>query len=291
MTDSDPRPAEPTAPIRQAIDRADGTRFAVTLHPSASGPTGPVVLVVPAMGMAAGYYGKFATALAAAGWSTAVMEQRGHEETGGRRPGRRYNFGYADLVTDIEASVRLLSADGAEVYLLGHSLGGQVGSVFAARHPSRLAGLILVAAPSPYWRSYSPLFLPVSQAMALLARFVGHFPGQRVRFAGREARGVMADWARLARTGRLDFGRPRVDHGAALARLDLPALVISVEGDTLAPPAAVDRLAEMMPSLDVVRRHVEAEGVDHFRWARRPEAVVPIIAGWLAEAAPALRAR
>ena len=282
MTDSDPLPSASSTPTRQVITRRDGTRFAVTLHPGASDASGPVVLVVPAMGMPAGYYGKFTTALAEAGWSTAVMEQRGHEETGGRRPGWRYDFGYADLVTDIDDAVTLLAADGAEVYLLGHSLGGQVGSVYAAQHPDRVAGLILVAAPSPYWRSYSPAFLPVSQLMALLARVVGHFPGQQVRFAGREARGVMQDWARLARTGRLDFGRPRVDHGPALARLALPALVVSVEGDTLAPPAAVDRLAGMMPSLDVVRRHVEAEGVDHFRWARRPNAVVPIIAGWLA---------
>ncbi|MFT4081379.1 MAG: alpha/beta fold hydrolase [Nocardioides sp.] len=285
MSDSDSAPSASadTTPRRHLVAREDGTRFAVTVHPAAGGPStgGSVVLVVPAMGMPAGYYRRLATALAGTGWSTAVMEQRGHEESGGRSPGWRYDFGYADLVDDVDAAVDLLTRDGAEVYLLGHSLGGQVASAFAASHPDRLAGLILVAAPLPYWRDYHPAFLPVSQLMGLVPRVVGHFPGRQLRFAGREARGVMADWARLARTGRLAFGRPRVDHGPALARLELPALVVSVSGDTLAPPTAVDRLAAMMPALDMQRRHVEADGIDHFRWARQPESVVPSIVGWL----------
>lgn len=251
----------------------------MTTHPAAE--PGPVVLVVPAMGMPAGYYGKLATALAEAGWSTAVMEQRGHEETGGRKPGWRHDFGYAELVDDIGAAVDLIDADGTEVYLLGHSLGGQVGIAYAAQHPDRVAGLILVAAPSPYWRHYGLAFLPLSQLMGLLARVVGHFPGQKVRFAGREARGVMTDWARLARTGRLATGRPRVDHGPALARLAVPALAISIEGDTLAPLTAVHKLAEMIPSADLDRVHLDADGIDHFRWARRPETVLPAVTAWL----------
>lgn len=283
MSDPAPIASGDTAPVHHTVSREDGTSFAVTVHPAAE--AGPVILVVPAMGMPAGYYGKLATALAEAGWTAAVMEQRGHEETGGRRPGWRYDFGYAELADDIDAAVRLLAAGGEEVYLLGHSLGGQVGSTYAARnvdqHPDRVAGLILVAAPSPYWRTYGLSFLPLSQAMSLLARVVGHFPGKHVRFAGREARGVMSDWARLTRTGRIATGRPRVDHSDALARLRLPALVVSVEGDTLAPAAAVDRLAAMMPSVELERVHLEDDGIDHFRWARRPESVVPTIDAWL----------
>ena len=279
MTHPVPQPSGDTAPLRRTIIRADGTRFAVTLHPAAA--AGPVVLVVPAMGMPAGYYGKLATALADAGWSTAVMEQRGHEETGGRRPGRRHDFGYADLVDDIDAAASLLAADGDGLVLLGHSLGGQVGSAYAASHPDRLTGLILVASGSVHWRLWSPAFLVLSQGFGLLAQAVGHFPGTRLGFAGREARGVMRDWARFARTERLAFGRPRVDHSTALSRLDLPTLAISVEGDTLAPPASVDGLVAMMPSADVTRIHLDVDGVDHFRWARQPESVLPTITRWL----------
>jgi len=236
------------------------------------------------MGMRAGYYLPLLAALAEAGVSAAVMEQRGHEEgPGARRPGRHYDFGYADLVADIGVAVDALEAavPGAPTYLLGHSLGGQVGSAYAATHADRLAGLVYVASSSPYWRYWRPGFLPVSQAMGLLAQVVGHFPGQQVRFAGREARGVMRDWARFARTGRMRFGRPAIDHSLPMRRLRLPALAVSIEGDTLGVPAAVEGLLAMMPELDVTRVHLDDEGLDHFRWARTPGAVVAAITEWL----------
>lgn len=278
LSPDEPRPVEPE---RHVVARADGTTFAVTYHP---GPAGaPVVLVVPAMGMPAGYYGKLLTALADAGLGAAVMEQRGHEAAGGSRPGWRHDFGYADLVDDIGQAVDLLGevAPAAPAYLLGHSLGGQVGSVYAATNPDRLAGLALVAAGSVHWRPWGAGFLAMSQGMGLLARVVGHFPGTRVGFAGREARGVMTDWARFARTGRLRFGSPPVDHGPALRRLTMPLLAVSIEGDGLAPRRSVDGLAAMMPSADLTRIHLDVDGIDHFRWARSPEAVVATLTDWL----------
>lgn len=267
---------------RLTVARADGTQFAVTLRRGPD-PAAPLVLVVPAMGMQAGYYSRLAVALADDGWTAAVMEQRGHEETGGRAPGWRYDFGYADLVDDIAAAVDLLAeeAPAAPAYLLGHSLGGQVGSVCAARHPGRLAGLILVAAGSVHWRVWSRRFLLVSQGFGLTARAVGHFPGTRIGFAGREARGVMRDWARFARTGRLRFGG--TDHGEALRALRLPALAVSLRGDRFAPRRSLDALLAMMPGLTVDRHHLDADHVDHFRWARTPDVVVPLLTRWLSE--------
>jgi predicted alpha/beta hydrolase len=264
------------------VDRPDGTRFTVTLR-RAPDPAAPVVLVVPAMGMPAGYYGRLAAALADAGSSAAVMEQRGHEERGGRRPGWGYDFGYADLEDDIAAAVDLLGEQvpDAPAYLLGHSLGGQVGTAYAAGHSDRLAGLILVAAGSVYWRAWSGRFLLLSQAFGLVARAVGHFPGKRVGFAGREARGVMRDWARFARTGRLRYGG--VDRGEALRALRLPVLAVTVRGDRFATRRSMEGLLAMMPSAAITRQHLDAEGVDHFRWARQPDVVVPLVTKWLSE--------
>lgn len=268
------------------IERAEGTRFAVTLVRAAD-PAAPVVLVAPAMGMPAGYYGKLVAALAEAGVGGAVMEQRGHEVSGGRRPGRGYDFGYADLVADVGSAVDALATalPEAPAYVLGHSLGGQVASVYAATHPGRLAGLILVASGSIHWRLWTWKHLVMTQGIAALSQVVGHYPGEKVGFAGREARGVMADWARLARTGRLRFGRPRVDHEAALRRLELPVLSVSIAGDTLTPRGAADGLAAKLPAADLTRLHLEpeADGIDHFRWARVPEVVLPTITGWLAD--------
>ncbi|WP_228387898.1 alpha/beta fold hydrolase [Nocardioides sp. dk884] len=217
---------------------------------------------------------------------------RGHEE-GGEPAGRRRDFGYADLVDDLDRAVTTLAArlPGAPIHLLGHSLGGQLAAVEAAARPERLAGLIHVASGTPYWRVFSPRMLAMTQLVPLIARLLGHFPGDRFGFAGREARTQMTDWARLARTGRFVFGRPRRDHGRAMASTALPVLSVSLEGDELAPPASVDDLAGRFPSAHVERVHLDpvAMGfaeVDHLRWARHPGVIVPTLTDWLARVHP-----
>ncbi len=274
------------------LTRAERTRFSITLVRAPS-PGRATVLVVPAMGMPAGYYDKLISDLAASGLGASVMELRGHETSGGRLPGWRYNFGYADLVDDVAAAVDHLGriSPDSPICLLGHSLGAHVSSVYAAHHAERVSGLIMVAAGSIHWRLWSVKHLILTQGVALLAHLIGHHPGTRLGFGGREARGVMADWARFARTGSLRFGRPRTDHQQALRRLALPALVVSIEGDSLAPARAVDGLVATMPSLTLTRVHADPSarglsGTDHFRWVRTPDLVVPTIRSWLDGQAP-----
>jgi predicted alpha/beta hydrolase len=257
------------------LERDEGTRSTLTVWPAAE-PAAPVVLVVPAMGMPATYYHRFGEALAAAGLSCALMELRGHEAEGGRVPGRDYDFGYVDMVDDVadavDAAGKVLLD--APVVLLGHSMGGQVGLMYAALHPGRVAGIVLVASSTPHWRTWSPWILPLSQAFAATGAVLGHFPGQRVRFAGRESRGLIRDWAHLARTGCFVAGE------SGLAEVALPLLGISVEGDWLGPERAVDALVAKVPGATVTREHLDIEGIDHFKWARRPEVVVPLIREW-----------
>ncbi|MBO0841600.1 MAG: alpha/beta fold hydrolase [Nocardioides sp.] len=233
------------------------------------------------MGMPASYYGKLLAAMSAAGITTGLMEQRGHEAEGGRVAGWSYDFGYAGIVDDIEAAVARLTelAPDTKPVLLGHSLGGQTGAAYAAAHPDTLSGLVLVGAPSPYWPNYGRRFLAISVAMGLVGQVVGHFPGQQLRFAGREARTLMLEWSGLARTGRLRYAGK--DAGPALAELTLPLLAISIEGDTLAPPKAVDEITRLMPRTALTRVHLDDEGIDHFKWARRPDGTIKALLDWL----------
>ncbi|NYI80316.1 alpha/beta fold hydrolase [Nocardioides panzhihuensis] len=267
-----------------AIERAEGTSFTLTVVRAAD-PEAPTLLVVPAMGMSAGYYDKLIVAFAAAGINAGRMEQRGHEEVGGRVAGWSYDFGYADLVDDIAAAVdrlgELIPASAGATYVLGHSLGGQAASAYAALHPDRVAGLVYVASQTPYWRNYGPGFLLASQAMGLVGRVVGHFPGKQLKFAGREARTLMKEWARYARTGRLRFGRPAHDVTTAMRALEKPALIVSIEDDWLAPSATVDEIHRRMPGLEVARVHLDEPGIDHFKWARKPDSTVAAVQQWL----------
>ncbi|MEU0312623.1 alpha/beta fold hydrolase [Nocardioides sp. NPDC006273] len=268
-----------------AIERTEGTSFTLTVA-RASDPGAPTLLVVPAMGMPAGYYDKLIVALAEAGINAGRMEQRGHEEVGGRVAGWSYDFGYADLVDDIAAAVdrlgELIPASAGATYVLGHSLGGQAASAYAALHPDRVAGLVYVASQTPYWRNYGPGFLVASQAMGLVGRVVGHFPGKQLKFAGREARTLMKEWARYARTGRLRFGRPARDVTAAMRALAKPALIVSIDGDWLAPSATVDEIHRRLPGLEVARVHLDEPGIDHFKWARKPDSTIAAVQEWLA---------
>lgn len=264
------------------LDRAEGTRFTVTLA-RADDPAAPVVLIAPAMGMRARYYLDLVDALAVAGIHGAVAEQRGHEAVGGRRPGRGYDYGYADLVADLDDAVTAVGRElpGAPIVLAGHSLGGQIALACAGRHPDRVAALAFLASSTPHWPHWGPRLRLAGHLLPAVARVVGHYPGERLGFAGRESRGVMRDWGRLARTGRLVLGEE------GLPGLALPVLAISVEGDELGVPEAVDALVAKLPAATVRREHLDVEGVDHFRWAKRPEVVVPLLADWLADAVPA----
>lgn len=267
-----------------AIPRQEGTSF--TVHWHGAEPGAPVILVAPAMGVQAGYYGKLATALHGTGLSVAVTELRGHEASGGMRPSREYDFGYTDLVADLHQAVDAVRARRPEapIYLLGHSLGGHLGAVFAAHHPTALAGLMVVASGSVWWRLWNRRMYAVGVAIDLSARLLGYFPGHRVGFAGREARGQMRDWVRFNRTGRLEFGSPLTDHDPAIAGVRTPVLGISCEGDSFAPPKALHGLLAKFPRAPITRLHVGAEQAEppgHLRWARRPELVVDHIAGWV----------
>lgn len=282
---------EPAAEFeRQSIGRADGTAFTLRVRPGRDAAA-PMLLIQPAMGVPGGYYGPLALALAGAGCNVGISELRGHEDEGGRLPGWRYDYGYAEAVhEDWPLAVAAMRArfPQAPLYLLGHSLGGQVSCLYAATKPEGLAGIILIACASVDWRLWSPGFLIFSQTTTVISYLMGHFPGRRFRFAGREARTLIRDWARQARTGRFRFGRPRVDYEPLLAEVRLPVLAITLDGDWLAPPRAMDGLLMKMPQARLTRRHVDPkaagfEKIDHFRWARQPAVVMPEILSWLHE--------
>ncbi|MFT4262633.1 MAG: alpha/beta fold hydrolase [Nocardioides sp.] len=262
------------------VTRDEGTSFTVTTWPAAD-PGAPVLLVQPAMGMPASYYHRLGEQVAAAGMHAAVAELRGHEAEGGRIPSHSYDFGYADMLDDLDATVATVEErfPGSPVVLLGHSMGGQLGTAYVATHPGRIAGLVLIGSGTPYWRDFgwraliaAPLFVGTSQAL-------GHFPGKRFKFAGREARTMMRDWAGLAVTGRLP--------GATRAELDaltVPVLAYTIAGDWLAGDASVHGLLDLIPRADVTWEHLDEDGIDHFKWARRPDSVLPQILGWVRSA-------
>ncbi|MEO3776443.1 alpha/beta fold hydrolase [Micromonospora sp. B11E3] len=254
----------------------DGARLGVQVYPEPAGPSGaPVVVIWPAMGVRARYYRPFAAALRAAGLAVVVADLRG---TGASTPApsRACRYGYAELAGDVGAVLAALKPrlDGRNRLLLGHSLGGQAALLHLALYGTdAVDGLALVAVGLPYWRSYPGArrygVLASTQGIAAVARLLGVWPGWG--FGGRQARGVIRDWAHTARTGRFP-ALDGVDTEAALRALRLPVLAVSVDDDQYTPHATLDHLCGKLPAAAVVReRYTTAQAgapLDHFTWVR-----------------------
>lgn len=275
------------SPHRQEWIERGTDRLAVHAYPDPDPPAAPAVVIWPAMGVPARYYRPFASALHRAGLAVRVVDLRG---TGASvpRPSRRSRYGYAELASDVGA-VLDASADlaGRPVVLLGHSLGGQACLLHCAAggHPT-VDGLVLVAVGLPWWRLYPPShrsrLVGLVGSVNVASMLLGYWPGWG--FGGRQARGVVRDWAYTARTGRFP-ALGGVDTQAALARVTVPVLAVSLERDGYTPAPVLDHLVGRLTSAPVRREHLDGDA-DHFTWARSPGPVADRVARFVATLAP-----
>ncbi|MEV5973474.1 alpha/beta fold hydrolase [Streptomyces sp. NPDC051921] len=256
-----------------------------------TGPTQAVVLLWPALGVSASYYAPLGEELARQGYATVAVDLRGQ---GRSRPrcGRGTRHGYQEFAAQdwprLVRTVRALFAPGTPVHLLGHSIGGQVSLLYVARPEADVDGLILVASGTVHHRSFPGArrvgVLLGTQLAALLSVVLGYYPGHRLGFGGRQAGGVMRDWARIGRTGRFEPTGADMDYEGAFAKVRLPVLAVSVAGDTLAPPTAVDALCDRLTGCTVERVHHTPATPSlrgHTRWARDARAVAQHLTAWL----------
>lgn len=132
--------------------------------------------------------------------------------------------GLADYADDaiFEAVGATLEAAGApKLFLMGHSLGGTMAAVFAALHPERLAGLVLVSAPLCFQRGVSdfrdalamipPLWLPENDIV----------PGSLLSQLSAAASPQSFVWSRL-----LDAAESAGDPRAAILRLRIEEWIL-----------------------------------------------------------------
>ncbi|WP_062983438.1 alpha/beta hydrolase family protein [Nocardia anaemiae] len=278
------------------IQMPDGTTVPVRLfpatgahrHPVRPDAPRPVVVMVPGLGVPAGYYELFAQELAARGFDVAIGELRGVGDSR-PRPSAASTFGYHELVSvdfpAIFSVVRDRFPDSTP-YLLGHSMGGQLAVLYAARIRGRLGGLILIASGTPYHRGFrgisGPGMLVGTAAMSLTANLTGFWPGDRISLGGfgRQSKVLLSDWARLARTGRFVPVDADIDYEERIARLKLPVLSITITGDDVAPSSSAAHLLAKMPNAGVTT-WVQPEPLGHNGWIRQYRSTVDQLEKWL----------
>jgi predicted alpha/beta hydrolase len=242
------------------------------------------------MGVPGHYYYPLLRALSAGGLNAAVFDLRGQGESSVRATGGT-DFGYDeiaryDLPAAIDTAAKLYPD--SPLFVLGHSLGGQMACLYAGANTDRIAGVILVACGSCYfgnWAFPANLFVLLGTSAAqVIAGIVGFFPGQQLGFGGRQARRLIRDWATQARTGRYAAWGNHTDFELVLAQFERPVLAININGDQLAPRIATQHLCSKMPraELDHLSIDVPAPGTrPHFSWVRQPHRIVTLVLDWI----------
>ncbi|SNS63317.1 Predicted alpha/beta hydrolase [Rhodococcoides kyotonense] len=267
----------------------DGSTVPVMLFESSNAPRldAPVVVVLPGLGIPAGYYRLFAERLTSRGMHVALADLRGQGDSR-PKPSSASTYGYHELVSvDFPAVFEVVRErfPDATPYALGHSMGGQLASLYSSRIRGRLGGLILVASGSPFHRGFgvargASLFVGAA-AMSLTSSIAGFWPGDRIDIGGfgRQSKVLIDDWSRFARTGKIEPTGADIDYEERIGRLKLPILAITLAGDDMAPRSSMQNLLTKFPRADITTRHLESPR-GHIEWIRQPETVVDEVVEW-----------
>lgn len=195
-----------------------------------------------------------------------AISQRGHGDSSKPASGYRYE----DYAADVEAFMDVMGLPRAVV--VGHSMGAMVAQRFAADHPRRVSGLVLMGAFSTlfedpgiaefYRTAIVPLADPVDPAFirewqqSTLARAM---PAAHFDTIIAETAKVPAHVWRASFRGFLDTP----DFTRRLERVDVPALVLWGNRDAFTTREMQDRLVDMLPDA----RLVVFDGAGHgFHW-------------------------
>ena len=262
----------------------DGSANEVSVW-SQSSDTEKVYLMLPAMGVRASYYDRFCLELASSGDIVASVDWRGHDKSS-IRASRRNNWGYSRLIEEVQYYCNWLKKKYSckQVYLIGHSMGGQVGHLAAARYPNLIQGVYTIASSDPYFNSWKGIQKVGIYLAASLVRpisfFVGHFPGYFFGFGKRESRMAIRDWAYAVRRGTFKPRKDSFDYPVAKKIYPGRIISISIANDFFAPKAAVDftlakfEQASVNTHFHLVPIKNEETTLDHFNWVKYSERVL-----------------
>lgn len=257
--------------------------------------TNRVILLLPALGVRASYYEGFAKALCESGINVCLTDWRGNGKSN-IRPSRKIDFGYKELLKDIGELVDFMEEQfpHSQKYMMGHSLGGQLSSLYSSRFPNKVAGLIHIASCMVFykgWEGFGRFRVRLATiAFHPLSLLLGHFPGDKLGFGGQEARTLMKDWSYNGKTGKYKINGDDFDYESSMADNTIPVLSMSLKGDDMAPKKAVQNLLDKFSSEAPIHQEPispEQAGVsklNHFNWTKNPDYFVELINGWIKNA-------
>jgi len=236
-----------------------------------------------------GRHAEISRALTDAGYSTHLLDCRGHGQSGGKRA---HVDKFSEYLSDLELFLARVKeqAQGVPVFMLGHSHGALIAARFLLDHPDAVRGAVLA---SPYFRlklQVSPLKILVGK---LVARVLPSLPMKNELKAEQLTRDVAiqnatkADplYQQIATPGW--FTESNAAQEAVLRRATefvTPFLLLFGGADPIADPAAGREFYEHATSKD--KQHKQYDGLLHelFHEPER-DLVFKDVVGWLDERA------
>lgn len=245
------------------------------------------VLLLHGLGEHSGRYVALALALRDAGFSVYTYDQRGH----GRSAGVRALVNVEELLRDHFRAREFLRRSPLPTFVWGHSLGGLVTALSAARDPRSIAGVVLSSPALAPEHGVSP---PLRLAAGVLGRLAPALPVTELDVAGlarnpEVARAYRADplvyHGRVRAGTALSMMRAADELRALTPRWRLPTLVLHGDGDRLTHIGGSQRFVHSIASCD--KRLLTHPGGYHelFNDDSREE-VLPQALAWLQQHAP-----
>jgi alpha-beta hydrolase superfamily lysophospholipase len=200
------------------------------------------VIVVHGYAEHSGRYAHVAKALNASGYAVWALDHRGHGRSEGPRASVKR---FEDFVADLATFVRLVQAKtvAGPLFMLGHSMGGLISTLYSFDHQDQLAGLILTGPAMKVDEGVSPLLLGLSVVLSAVAPQlpVGPFDPTGVSRDPDVVAAYINDKLNYTAGVKARMGRQFVlGTRSVLGRapsLKLPILVIQGEADRLVSPA------------------------------------------------------
>jgi predicted alpha/beta hydrolase len=252
------------------------------------------VVIGPAMAVPQSFYADFAAYLARHGYRVWTFDYRGMGESRSG-PRRACTANISDWVEkDYEALLQHADRmpEGLPLYVLGHSLGGQVAPLLPSR--SRIAGLINIAVGSGAPRHNQP---KIRRSAALLwyvltpvlCALFGYFPGAKIGVIGDVPRRAMFQWRSWCLTP--DYILTGATGArAAYASASYPVLGLTFSDDELLLESGSRMLHEAYSASDVDYRVLSPQQFDlprigHFGFfkSNHEKTLWPLVRDWLAQ--------
>jgi predicted alpha/beta hydrolase len=283
------------SPTTDSIRMPDGSSLVCRTFRSIETPRAAVI-IPSAMGVAQKYYTSFAEWLALQGYEVTTFDYRGIGLSAPRSlrgyPVNLFDWATQDCAVVID-TVKARLPD-APLYWIGHSLGGQLLGLIPNR--DRIDRVMTVATGTGYWlentwRTRSVVWWLWYVAVPLSLRWVGYFPGKRLRKVGDLPSGVMAQWRRWCLSRDYVVGAEGQQVRAAYASVRTPMLSLSFTDDELMSAQGIRSLHGLYVNAPVEYRRIAppeigVRHIGHFGFFRPQfeRTLWPLAPQWLMQA-------